>query len=421
MKQLFFYPLSLNNKNSLLPLTRVFIHLVVLILLSAYQFVFPFFIHPEVSILIYTFCFVFLFFDMLYLFFYKDTSFFHHFLSVVLSLLEVCFFNLLIALLGFVGVVLAMPLILLKILILKIVKGWMVTFSFIFLFWTLLPFALLWQGDLAYDSRKLIIFFVVGTICISLAGIYFLSKMLFVKERELHYVKNQKTQNPIFFLNIELALLLARKIETSLNKFHKSFEEAKKQRTLPLLQYEKQLDQLRGFIQKNLEYFELKEQEHLEKVYLKPLLEGLLLRFKNHQARPPSLQEALDYQSSVEWLLGSKQQLEKAFSHIIENSFQALEKSKNPQFEICVYKEGQRLVLKFLDNGAGINEEDKPQVFQTFFSSKPGLRGLGLSYVSKVIEFHKGSIQIQNSIKGKTEILIHLPFFTDNKPPDLIA
>ena len=424
MKLLSAYPLSFSNKACPLAFVRIFTHCMVLILLTVYQFIFPFFIHSEVSILIYAFCSFFLFLDMLYLFFYRDSPLFNSFVSTTLSFLDICFFNLLLAVLGFVGLLLVGPFVLLKILILKVSKDWVYSLSFTLLFCTFLPLSFLWHGDWTYDNRRLLVFFITGFLLMSFIGASLLSKMLFLKE-DLGKKKDQKSDSSVLFLRssfyLDTILDFAKKMKPAVDSLYKNFSEPQEQKIALSSKYKNQLHQLQNLIQKSIEYFELKKTEELETVFLKPLLEKLLKQAKDHKTGPAHLEEQFDYQASIEWIKGSKQQLERAFYEVIENALQALKNTKNPQLQIFVYEENQRLVIAFVDNGQGIDTEDQAQLFKPFFSKKLGLSGgLGLSYVLKVVEFHQGEIQIKKSILGGTEVAIKLPFFTQEEP-DLIA
>lgn len=66
-----------------------------------------------------------------------------------------------------------------------------------------------------------------------------------------------------------------------------------------------------------------------------------------------------------------------------------------------------RLVVS--DNGIGIDEADRSQVFDPFFSTKKSGTGLGLSVVHSIISAHRGSITIESEKGTGTKVLIMLP------------
>jgi PAS domain S-box-containing protein len=63
------------------------------------------------------------------------------------------------------------------------------------------------------------------------------------------------------------------------------------------------------------------------------------------------------------------------------------------------------------DNGTGMNDEVKAQLFSTFFSTKGAKgTGLGLLVTSKLIEEHKGTIAVESTLGEGTTFTFRLPF-----------
>lgn len=72
-----------------------------------------------------------------------------------------------------------------------------------------------------------------------------------------------------------------------------------------------------------------------------------------------------------------------------------------------------RIELSVADSGPGINENDRERVFERFYRSPearamPG-SGLGLAIVKQIIERHGGSIRIEESDDGGTDMRVELP------------
>ena len=101
-------------------------------------------------------------------------------------------------------------------------------------------------------------------------------------------------------------------------------------------------------------------------------------------------------------ILGNKNELTEAFLNIISNSKDALkEKKEEDRFLFIKSKKlnENRLKLKFLDSGGGIDEEIISKVLEPYFTTKHKSQGtgLGLSIVDKIVrERHKGTIEIYN-------------------------
>lgn len=69
--------------------------------------------------------------------------------------------------------------------------------------------------------------------------------------------------------------------------------------------------------------------------------------------------------------------------------------------------EGNFVLLKIIDQGRGIDEAIKEKIFDPFFSTKEGGRGLGLSVVLGIVKTHKGGIRTDSELrKGSTFTVI---------------
>ena len=68
------------------------------------------------------------------------------------------------------------------------------------------------------------------------------------------------------------------------------------------------------------------------------------------------------------------------------------------------------VIIEVCDNGSGISKENLKKVFEPFFTTKAtGVgTGLGLSVVRKIIELHKGWIEVENRDDRGVRVLITL-------------
>lgn len=112
-------------------------------------------------------------------------------------------------------------------------------------------------------------------------------------------------------------------------------------------------------------------------------------------------------------LSGDKTLWRKAVSNLLDN---ALKFSKeHPLIRIKSATAANGVKLEFADNGIGINQEDLPFIFEKFYRSgyynKSHIQGfgLGLSFVKKTVEMHKGTIAVTSSLGNGTTIYIELP------------
>ena len=82
----------------------------------------------------------------------------------------------------------------------------------------------------------------------------------------------------------------------------------------------------------------------------------------------------------------------------------------------CDVKSNSELVIAIKDNGIGISNKDKNQVFEKFFRAGDkeihnvkGL-GLGLYYTNQIIKAHNGNISVESKEDKGTTFTLTIPF-----------
>ncbi|MFN6540204.1 MAG: ATP-binding protein [Nostoc sp. EkiNYC01] len=108
-------------------------------------------------------------------------------------------------------------------------------------------------------------------------------------------------------------------------------------------------------------------------------------------------------------------QLNQVFMNILSNSIDALlELDEHRQKQIVITTEVTELatvIIKFQDNGSGIDAEIQSKIFDPFFTTKPVNKGtgLGLAISYQIIEKHQGNIQLKSELGYRTEFAIEIP------------
>lgn len=102
-----------------------------------------------------------------------------------------------------------------------------------------------------------------------------------------------------------------------------------------------------------------------------------------------------------------KKQIKMALINLIDNAIQA--KTKKIWLN-ALYNSAMDLIrIEVIDDGSGINEEDKDKLFFPYFSTKKEGTGLGLAIVNSIISKHRGYIRVQDNKPKGTQFIIELP------------
>ncbi|MEO0182602.1 MAG: ATP-binding protein [candidate division WOR-3 bacterium] len=103
---------------------------------------------------------------------------------------------------------------------------------------------------------------------------------------------------------------------------------------------------------------------------------------------------------------GEEESLRRLFVNLITNSMEAMD--ENGVIRIKFERQDDYLVTHVIDNGKGIDENDLKNIFNPFFTTKPRGTGLGLAIVKKIVDDHKGKIEVQSKLGQGTKISVWL-------------
>jgi signal transduction histidine kinase len=121
----------------------------------------------------------------------------------------------------------------------------------------------------------------------------------------------------------------------------------------------------------------------------------------------------LEHRSELPLVAGSPAQLNQIFLNLLVNAMQAIEATNRDDGRIAisaVEKSGE-IVVEIADNGCGISEENLPEIFTPFFTTK-GVgdgTGLGLSITHGMVQDHGGRLQVESVVGQGTCFRVILP------------
>jgi len=122
--------------------------------------------------------------------------------------------------------------------------------------------------------------------------------------------------------------------------------------------------------------------------------------------------------SEVPPIAGSAPRMTQAMTALLHNALDAMPPDRAPaENRVIVSLEAHdaEVVLTVVDNGLGIPEAERANVFDPFYTTRPvgSSVGLGLSIVHSIVASHRGTVAIEPAPGGGTIVSIRLPIPED--------
>ncbi len=93
------------------------------------------------------------------------------------------------------------------------------------------------------------------------------------------------------------------------------------------------------------------------------------------------------------YIEGDYERLKQVFINIIENAMDALKDINSPTFIIKTEAINNEVIITFKDNGYGIDNYTKDNIFTPFYTTKKYGTGLGMYISKEIIKLHNGNIE----------------------------
>jgi PAS domain S-box-containing protein len=154
--------------------------------------------------------------------------------------------------------------------------------------------------------------------------------------------------------------------------------------------------------------FGMFEDLNLEPVELISFLEQFLSLLKNDFEKR-SIQFNRRFAANEAWGSVDPRALHQVLLNLVTNAFDALEGKTAPEVTIGVAKSGGTIRLTIGDNGCGISQTHKQNLFKPFYTTKPNGTGLGLAIVKKTLAKMGGTIAIDSREAVGSIFTITLP------------
>ncbi|MDH4222547.1 MAG: ATP-binding protein [candidate division Zixibacteria bacterium] len=132
---------------------------------------------------------------------------------------------------------------------------------------------------------------------------------------------------------------------------------------------------------------------------------------KTAEERRPDFKFYFKEEAKISHYTGDPLLLRQVFHNLFMNSLESVENDGEIQVKLeNIEREGNNFIQVVIqDNGGGIPEENLGNIFNPFYTTKEKGIGLGLSMVKKIIDLHKGKIEVKSEPGKGTAFSIFLP------------
>lgn len=164
---------------------------------------------------------------------------------------------------------------------------------------------------------------------------------------------------------------------------------------------------------------------NLEPTNLNEVLMQVLELYEG-QAATQGIKVAREFGSDLPFCMADRKRLHRCFSNLISNGVQAMANGGDLAVRTTVVPaavlpyapaadpgsgapNGSAIRVIIADTGQGIPLDRLPRIFDPFYTTKEKGLGLGMAITHRIIEDHKGSIDVQSQVGLGTTFTIHLP------------
>jgi two-component system nitrogen regulation sensor histidine kinase NtrY len=124
----------------------------------------------------------------------------------------------------------------------------------------------------------------------------------------------------------------------------------------------------------------------------------------------PEIKFHLEIQEGLPVAAIDPDQVKRVIINLLDNAVASMEKGGGEvSIRLGFSVESKEIRLEVADTGTGVSPEDRPRLFEPYFSRKKGGTGLGLAIVNSVVADHNGRISVKENRPHGTKFIIVLP------------
>jgi two-component system sensor histidine kinase PilS (NtrC family) len=116
---------------------------------------------------------------------------------------------------------------------------------------------------------------------------------------------------------------------------------------------------------------------------------------------------ATEIEPHTEAVIADEQQMRQAFYNLARNAIQAM--PQGGTMRVVARPEGSSYVIRWSDEGIGMEPQQIQEMFQPFKAFRKGGTGLGLAVVYSIVSGHRGDIKVESEVGKGTTFTLRIP------------
>jgi PAS domain S-box-containing protein len=159
--------------------------------------------------------------------------------------------------------------------------------------------------------------------------------------------------------------------------------------------------------------FSKPDQEEKQAVELNTVLDEILLLHEK-QLQENNIKIKTDFAKALPYINASKDQLRQIFLNLVANARDAM--PDGGTLRVTTAADPENVRVEIADTGIGIKEVHLKKIFDSFFTTKDSIKGvgLGLSVCYGFIKDHGGDIQVKSKVDSGTTFTITFPILAQS-------
>ena len=163
---------------------------------------------------------------------------------------------------------------------------------------------------------------------------------------------------------------------------------------------------------------------HREPASLNDILSQVLELFES-QVNPQGIKISTEYELDLPFCMADRKRLHRCFSNLVSNAFQAMSSGGEltvrtrripamifPDTGLPDPRPEPAIQITIADTGQGISADRLSRIFDPFYTTKEKGLGLGMAIAHRIVEDHRGTIDVQSKVGVGSTFTVCIPLST---------